>query len=467
MNSLWRFLYLGALGFGTCELLWGLESWLGEGSASLVDFLILSALIVLVYRRSRSSPERLNFAVFIAAAIGAHLTLNVFAAKVTTSLIAGVNSSIYDSVSLAQRVVVCGFLTTWISYVVLSKRGRKTLDSRGFARLLWAEGNDIYRRACLVVVVVSLLIFLVLAILGHAPLLQENPLTARFDGLSDAPVMFALLGKLLIVVSLAAPMLLISQPINRKSLLLFMVALGAVALTANRERFFFLLFFAPACLLVLRKRSFLGLAWVAPVVFLAFFLTDTFLKFGNQLEARPAAEVAGSVMPEVRDLGWTLNLWDGVPLYGKSYAADILPLPTAILPFKREFVLGAITRHTVRGEDDDSNLSLRITGYGEAWLNFGLLGVVIFGTFLGWLVERGEVFLAIASTRSRVHFYGAAVIVLVPLLYLYLGGTAGIWDTTFTPAVVLLALFRSTKVSARTKRNNTLGLSTGVIGARA
>jgi oligosaccharide repeat unit polymerase len=304
-------------------------------------------------------------------------------------------------------------------------------------------------RARLVVIVFSLAIFVLLLILGYAPLLQADPLWARLIGLSDDPVLFSLLRKLLIIVSLAAPAVLISQKFSWRSAMLFLMALGAVALTANRERVFFMLFFAPACLLVMRKRSFLILIWAGPLVFLSFFLMDSFLRAGNQLAVQSAAEVMGSVLPEVRDLGWTLNLWEGGPLYGKTYVADIAPLPTAIMPFKNEFSLPAITRQALGVKEGDNFVGLRITAYGEAWLNFGLFGVAVFGVILGWLIERGESFLAIASTLSPVRFYGAAVLVLMPLLALYLSGTAVIWDTALLPGIIIWALFRKAAAKSR------------------
>lgn len=460
----WELLALGAVIYGACRALLLAESLApSESARSAIDLVIVLLLLLLLYRRSRFFPKRLRFGVFIALVMAGHLVLNTFAAKVTLGLIWGVNSSIYDSVSLAQSIVVCGFLATWISYLYFSKRplARATVD--WFARLLPASDSALHRRVRVVSLVGSLGMFLMLLVLGYMPLLKNNPLVARLDALGGSPLLFAVLRKLVVVVSLAAPALLLGRRLSWRSVALFVFALGTVALTANRERTFFMLLFAPACLLVLRKRSFLTLIAVAPVIFLVFFLTDSFLKAGNELEARPVAEVAGSVLPEVRDLGWTLNLWNGSALHGKTYVADLVPLPSAIFPFKDEFTVGAITREAVGAGDDAPNFSLRITGYGEAWLNFGFVGVALFGVLLGWLIHVGEVFLAVASMRSSVHFYGAAAVVLVPILYLYLAGTAVLWDTALLPFFVIWVLFRS-KVAIVPGKRETFRIRTTAFG---
>jgi oligosaccharide repeat unit polymerase len=432
-----------------------------------LDLAVVVFLVFLLYRRFRSSPERLGFGVFMAMVMAAHLLLNALTAKLTLGAIWGVDSTIYDSLSLAQSIVVCGIVATLISYLVYSRQSVGSYSVKPFVRFLSPDITTVRARARAAVVVVSLAIFVLLVILGYFPLLKADPLVARVIGLSESPVLFSLLRKLVVVASLAAPMLLIGQKFRWRSVMLFLVALAAVALTANRERVLFMLLFAPACSFVARKRSFLKLVWLAPFVFLAFFLMDSFLRFGNLLDVQPAVEVMGSVLPEVRDLGWTLNAWEGGALHGKTYLADIVPVPTAILPFKNQFSLPAITRQAIGVEDDGNFVGLRITAYGEAWLNFGLPGVVVFGVFLGWLIERGEVFLAITSTLSPVRLYGAAVLVWIPLLSVYLSGTAVMWDATLLPGIVIWGLFHRVPVTARTIRQlGTSGeQSTGIVPA--
>ncbi len=457
----WELLALSAVIYGACRALLLAESLApSESARSAIDLAIVLILLLLLYRRSRFFPKRLKFGVFIALVMAGHLVLNTFAAKVTLGLIWGVNSSIYDSVSLAQSIVVCGFLATWISYLYFSRRPITANVLNRCVRLLSASDDLLHKRARLLCLLGSVLVLLMLLALGYMPLLRDNPLAARINGLSGSPLLSAALSKLIVVVSLATPVLLLGRKVSWQSVTLFLLALGTVALTASRERTFFMLLFAPASLLVFRRRNFLVLVSIAPIVFLVFFLTDSFLKAGNELEARSVTEVAGTVLPEMRDLGWTLNLWDGPALYGKTYVADLLPLPSALFPFKNEFTTAGITREAVGVRDDAPNFSLRITGYGEAWLNFGFLGVALFGVLLGWVIHSGEIFLAVASMRSPEHFYGASAVVLVPILYLYLAGTAVFWDTALLPFVVIWALFRTSSVS---RRRDTSGASRSVL----
>jgi len=445
MRTLLKLIVLWVAVLFACHLLLWLIQSPGHTTPVFAVGLILAVLVVLVYRRSRYFPERLFFSTFILLLFAAHLFASLFIAEVAIPLLPYFDSDIIDSVSLAQQIVLCGLIATAVSYWFLSKRPSVIWRSKQIVSFLSAEPETIYARARLVVIGGSLFIVGALIVTDYFPLLQENPLLARvqFNTFSGHAALFSLLSKIIDVVSVSAPALVVGRKISLGSALLFGLALLSVALTASRECFLFMLVFAPACLLVRQKRNFLILLRLAPIAFLPFFLTDAYLKYGNQFEDHPAIQLAATVLPEVRDLGWTLDLWDGTRLNGRTYVGDLIPLPSAVVSFKGSSTTSSVTKQIVGIPVDAPHGGLRITGYGQAWLNFGLPGVVVFGVLLGWLVSVLEAVLAIASELSPIHFYGATAMALTPVLYLYLSGTAAIWDQVIMPVLFIWVLFRS------------------------
>ena len=106
---------------------------------------------------------------------------------------------------------------------------------------------------------------------------------------------------------------------------------------------------------------------------------------GNAVFNSVQAAFTGDNLIDVRDAAWVLSKWDFDPLLGRTYLGGLASmLPSGIFPQKKEWHLG-LTGVRIVGWDDQNHFGLRITFFGEAFLNFGLAGILALGAVLGML----------------------------------------------------------------------------------
>jgi len=109
------------------------------------------------------------------------------------------------------------------------------------------------------------------------------------------------------------------------------------------------------------------------------------LREGNPIYNSLQAAFVGDNLIDVRDAAWVLSQWDFEPLLGRTYLGGLAAmLPSGIFPQKKEWHLG-LTGVRIVGWDPEKHFGLRVTFFGEAFLNFGLAGVLALGWVLGML----------------------------------------------------------------------------------
>lgn len=431
---------------------WGLLS----GNSQLSDLLLLCTIplaagTVLLFEYQRA--ERLHFGGAVCTAAGLHAILGYFLAIPALIVFPDLERGIADSFHSAFAIICLGVFTTCLTYslgcgpVVVNKAPEGWLVKGGAP----VAG----RRAIRLVLMSSVAIWALLAYVGIVPILSANPLTARFVPAAVSPVAAALLNKCLAIVGVCAPVVLLASKKLRRWPV-FLLGLASVAATGNRDWTFFMLCAGPAAWLIFRKKTFLYLLWMVPIAFAFFFLGDALLKFDNQLGDDQLLSVFANTSAEPAAFGYALTKWDGRFYYGRSYLAGFLPLPVALSGFKAQYGLQGITREMTNDAFGPGAVGgLRITGYGEAYLNFGVFGVILFGCFLGRLLLVVGRFLSRCAEVSPLHIYGCLVIGVAPFLFLYVSGSMGIWDTLLAPILIVAFLFAKTERSrSRSLRMN-------------
>ncbi|MGV1754525.1 O-antigen polymerase [Agrobacterium sp. CG674] len=92
----------------------------------------------------------------------------------------------------------------------------------------------------------------------------------------------------------------------------------------------------------------------------------------------------GNNFSDFRDYAWILSGFDGRFYHGMTYLAGYMALvPSFISEFRNDFRMGIITS-TLAGLDPQFHAGLRPTLFGEAYLNFGISGVVFIATLFGF-----------------------------------------------------------------------------------
>lgn len=137
---------------------------------------------------------------------------------------------------------------------------------------------------------------------------------------------------------------------------------------------------------------------------------------GNAVLNSVQAAFTGDNLIDVRDAAWVLSQWDFDPLMGRTYLGGLASmLPSGVFPQKKEWHLG-LTGVRIVGWDDQNHFGLRITFFGEAFLNFGLAGVLALGTVLGILF--GTLLRAVhqaAQKRPSCLHYNLKLVVLMQM----------------------------------------------------
>jgi hypothetical protein len=109
----------------------------------------------------------------------------------------------------------------------------------------------------------------------------------------------------------------------------------------------------------------------------------------------------GNNLSDTRDFAWILAYWNGDYVYGKTYLAGLLSFfPRVISPFRQEWAISVYTNSLVNF-DSEMHAGLRPGLFGEAFLNFSYIGVVLLGTSAGYMLRHADVKLKEAVSKQK------------------------------------------------------------------
>jgi hypothetical protein len=165
------------------------------------------------------------------------------------------------------------------------------------------------------------------------------------------------------------------------------------------------------------------LAWAA----LLYIISQCIFLFGifeDDATPRRVLTVASTALPEVRDLAWTMSLLGGETLNGVTFAQALIPLPSIASDWSSSHSLRAISTKLIGMDESGQTGGLRLTIFGEGYINFGYFGAIgaglLWGLSVGWCEKLLQ-----ATGKHRTDFENyAAVMCFVWICFLvYLGGT--------------------------------------------
>jgi hypothetical protein len=111
----------------------------------------------------------------------------------------------------------------------------------------------------------------------------------------------------------------------------------------------------------------------------------------------------GNSFSDVRDFAIILSFWDGHLFWGKTYLAGLFAfVPQVLSTFRTQWSLGVVTA-TMAGFSPTAHPGFRIGLSGEAYLNFGLVGVIMVGLFSGAVIRWVD-----AETKRAIRFLPAS-----------------------------------------------------------
>lgn len=129
-------------------------------------------------------------------------------------------------------------------------------------------------------------------------------------------------------------------------------------------------------------------AFAAPcVAFLLDALRSSNFSLRSILQGFVISTFYGNSFSDTRDFAVVLSFWDGHYFLGKTYAAGLIAfVPRAFSTFRDKWAIGVVTA-TMAGFNTQEHPGLRMGIFGEAYLNFGLVGVLLLSVSIGSILR--------------------------------------------------------------------------------
>lgn len=184
----------------------------------------------------------------------------------------------------------------------------------------------------------------------------------------------------------------------------------------------------------------------------AFFITQAFLitiDTNADTALAGTAFVLRSATSEVNDLAWVLSEWNHHWYMGATWLAAVWPLPATMSNFKNTYVLTLVTKDTVGLSREFESGGLRISMFGEAYLNFGFVAVVGLGLLFGFLVRKLNGLVDWAKSQGPLILFPVMFLYLAGLYQFYLSGSGTLMDSLLS-FVLLAVIYRISMYKGQT-----------------
>jgi hypothetical protein len=399
-------------------------------------------------------------AMFLLGAL-AHMTFSYLTYALFLDDLTGVSSDIGDYIYQALAICVVGFFAmivglnwhTWRRKLSPRIHRPETVN----AAIPSPSGEGALRRSYLIALIASGMAAYVFWKIGFLPLFSKDPNAVRyFDSyVSNSYQMdYSIFRRSVTLFSMMLPFYWLNWKERRSFLSLFCCGVGLIVLVGSVQRSQILL--AVSTVLVIRYvcgqlqwKHVLGTATLGTI-----FIVIT----QSILQQQKFALLGGlaSVFSEVRDLGWLLARSGADLLYGRTYLADMIPLPKSLVPFKQLYGFTEVTKSAIGMADVDSFAGLRVMAFGEAFINFWYWGVVAIGFFLGRLLwslsTRLEALGRNKSKDAALSVYPFALLWTQFAAKVYFGGSMGVMDIVLS-IVILVFLYGPAQLRIRWVRS--------------
>jgi hypothetical protein len=378
-----------------------------------------------------------------------HAAIGYAIAEPTSRLI-WIGSNAPNAYAQAFLVISAGFFCAAIGYAIF----RNLCGSSSFG---WLERQSFSDRrvvvACRLLIIPGIVVIAVVyARLGIIPLLADSPGVARYFTyqMSDDYLFYEwLVSRGMDLLTFALPVVAATALSDRRWVDRLLAVAGAAAVLLPLRRANLMSIVVAVVLMSWMKeaKSWMRYATLLLVLLLGYAASQLIfidLLGLSDLDDRLAFTIAGSALPEVRDLGWTIDLLDGDRLNGSTFVQALVPLPSFVSDFSQTHSLRAVTSRLIGLDAERRTGGLRLTLFGEAFLNFGYVGPVLcgflFGVLCAWVHRSVQALSRAGTLWGR---FVAATLVLWVCMWLYLGGTQSAATLKMGALLLTMTLFLS------------------------
>ncbi|WP_316809617.1 O-antigen polymerase [Pedobacter agri] len=147
--------------------------------------------------------------------------------------------------------------------------------------------------------------------------------------------------------------------------------------------------------------------------------------------------IYGNTFSDLRDFAWVLSDWNHQLILGKTHFSGLISfIPSGISEFRSEWALGKVTTR-IAGLTDSYHGGLRLTIFGESYINFGLIGVIIFSLTYGYfLQEINRKVMYYIKNKQMIEAYAMSLMSVIIFSFMITSGFFAIY-AIFLPMIVL------------------------------
>lgn len=151
----------------------------------------------------------------------------------------------------------------------------------------------------------------------------------------------------------------------------------------------------------------------------------------------------GNTFSDIRDFSLIIGYWDGVHLWGMSYiSAFVSFIPSYLLSFREQWGIGRITVNML-GFDPTVHPGVRPGFFGEMYLNFGIVGVIVLGFIWAQVIQNVNKIIK-KSVHTNNVVLGNSALISASFVW-YLSNTAGFFEF-YVLFIVLFILYLCTRI---------------------
>jgi oligosaccharide repeat unit polymerase len=399
-------------------------------------------------------------AMFLLGAL-AHMTFSYLTYALFLDDFFGMASNIGDYIYQALAICVIGFFAmivglnwhTWRRKLPPRSHRPETVNTA----IPSPGGEGVIRRSHLIALLASGMAAYIFWKIGFLPLFSKDPNAVRYfdyNVSNSYQIDYSIFRRSVALFSMMLPFYWLNWKERRSFLSLLCCGVGVIVLVGSGQRIQVVI----AALTVFVVRYVRGeLQWkhVLGTVTLGtiFIVITQSLLLQQQYTLQDLGVFGGlaSVFGEIRDLGWLLTKSGTDLLYGRTYLADIIPLPKSLVPFKQLYGLTEVTKSAIGMAEVDSFAGLRVMAFGEAFLNFWYWGVIAIGFLLGRLLSSLSTrFEALGGnkTKDALSVYPFALLWTQFATKVYFGGSMAVMDVVLS-VVILIFLYGPAQLRIR------------------
>lgn len=390
-------------------------------------YILLAMALTIVLRKTQSlANEEPGLIPLFFASAAVHAVIGYWMAP-AASIRIWIGNAAPQFYAISFLVIASGLISAAAGYA-LSARWQFAIVRRTFARFE-ADDSRFLLAARVFVVTGAIMMIVIYARMDFAPLLTASPGQARYftSVMGDEYALSEwLVSRALDLLMFGVPLLFLSRSWYRRRSDLVLATVGFVVMLLPLRRanalsvpFVLLVVGALRSGKVAAKR-----ALVAVVLIAAYALSQLLLSVPGDLDLQSSLASLGTALPEVRDLGWTIELLESERLNGSTFAQALTPIPSFASDFSKRSSLRAVTSRLIGLDAQRTTGGLRLTLAGEAFLNFDHFGPVLLGFSFGIVCSMVQTLAETLRRKQKIWAcYFAAVAFVWLCFWVYLGGT--------------------------------------------